>query len=69
MERKNVNAILVDDFEDFLKEKGLYQAYNSGELLCNQCSTVITNDNIAMIFYRAGYKFCCDKTECLEKIQ
>jgi hypothetical protein len=69
MERKNVSAILVDDFEDFLKKNGLYQKYISGELLCDQCRTVITSDNIAMIFYKDGYRFCCDKTECLEKIQ
>lgn len=69
MERKNVNAILVKEFEEFLKAKGLYQAYIAEDLLCSQCNTVITNNNIALISYKEGYQFCCDKAECLEKIK
>ncbi len=69
MERKNVNAILVNEFKTFLKEKGLYEDFTSGKVLCSKCSSSITSENIAMIYYHDDeYRFRCDNTDCLEKI-
>lgn len=69
MERKNVNAILVNEFETFLKDKGFYKDFISGNILCSQCNSPITSENIAMIYFNNGYKFCCDKTDCLEDMR
>ena len=69
MERKNVNAILVNDFEAFLKKQDLYDDFVSGKILCSQCKAPINSENIAMIYYQDGYKFCCDKTDCLEEMR
>jgi hypothetical protein len=66
MERKEVNAVLVKDFEDFLREKGLYDRYESGQLLCEKCGKPITSENIAFIFYKEDYRFCCDNPECMK---
>lgn len=66
MERKSVNAVLVNEFEDFLKEKNLYQKYVDKELLCSKCNQVITSDNIALIYFAGEYKFCCNKKECMD---
>ncbi len=66
MERKSVNAVLVDEFEEFLKEKKLYQKYSSGKLLCSNCGRVITAENIALIYFSDEYKFRCNNKDCME---
>lgn len=65
MERKEVNAVLVSDFEEFLKKKNLFEDFESGKLKCCVCGKSITSDNIAMIFKSDGYTFCCDSNECM----
>ena len=65
MERKLVNAVLVNEFEEFLKEKDLYQNYCTGKLVCAKCGKAITHENIAYIYYSDGYKFCCNNKDCL----
>ena len=67
MERKEINAILVNDFEEFLKTNGLYERFITEELKCSVCEKSITSENIAMIYYSNGYQFCCDNNDCLGK--
>jgi hypothetical protein len=69
MERKNLNAILANEFEDFIKEIDLFQDYISGKILCSECNSPITKENISMIFYRNGFLFLCDNADCLRKME
>lgn len=66
MERKSINAVLVDEFEKILKEKDLYQKYLDGTLTCSKCGQPITDNNIALIYYDNEYKFRCKNRECME---
>ncbi len=68
MERKEVNAILVDDFADFLKANNLFQKFSIGNILCSKCEKSITTENIAIIYFDTEYRFCCDDNRCLEKL-
>ena len=69
LERKEVNAVLLNDFEEFLKRNNLFEKYIAGELKCYVCGKSITSDNIAMIFNADGYKFCCDNNDCIGNIK
>jgi len=66
MRRKELSAILLDDFELFLKINNLFDDYVSGNILCAQCNSPITSQNIAMIYFKYGYKFYCDTPGCLK---
>jgi hypothetical protein len=65
MERKEVHALLLNDFENFLKQNNLYQEFIDGNLKCSVCGKEITSENIALIYFSNGYKFCCDNDNCL----
>jgi hypothetical protein len=65
MERKEIKAILVNDFEDLLRNNDLFEKYTAGELKCSVCGKSITSDNIAMVYFSNGYQFCCDNNDCL----
>ena len=65
MIRKELDVILEEDFEQFLKENGLFERYINNNLLCAFCSESINNDNIFTIFYDNDFKFCCTKFECI----
>ena len=69
LERKEVNVVLLNDFEEFLKRNNLFEKYTAGELKCHVCGKSITSDNIAMIFNSDGYKFCCDNNDCIGNIK
>jgi hypothetical protein len=66
MQRKEVDAILDDDFVEFLKQNGLYEDFQRGALLCHYCNTPITLENISTIFDLDGLKFCCTGSRCIE---
>lgn len=66
MIRKEVDAILEEDFEIFLRDSDLFEQYQNNQLLCSCCSEHITKENIFAIYYDDGFKFCCIKLECME---
>ena len=68
MERKIVNAILNDEFEEFLKINQLYAKFTNNELLCFHCKRPITTENISSIFYQDGPQFCCNEMRCIKQI-
>jgi hypothetical protein len=68
MERKTVNTILTDEFEEFLKINQLYTKFINNELFCFYCKKPITIENISSIFYEDGPQFCCDEMECINQI-
>lgn len=65
MERKIVNAILDNEFEEFLKMNQLYDKFINNEVLCYYCKKPITTKNISAIFYENGLQFCCDEMDCI----
>jgi hypothetical protein len=69
MERKEIQAILSDDFSEFLKSNDLYNSFLKNELHCEFCGQPINENNIAMVFFKENYKFCCNENDCLEKMR
>lgn len=65
MDRKEINALFEDDLIDFLIKNNLLQQFNEGLIKCFYCSKKITQENIAMIFYKNGFEFCCDDLNCI----
>ncbi|MCK5051937.1 MAG: hypothetical protein KAS53_09460 [Candidatus Cloacimonetes bacterium] len=66
MERKEVSAILQDDFIEFLKQNNLYDSYMKKELLCEYCQKPISEYNVFTIYFDTKIKFCCDNEKCIE---
>ena len=68
MKRKIVNAILTNEFEEFLKINQLYTKFINNKLLCYYCKRPVTTENIYSIFYEDGLQFCCDEMGCIDQI-
>jgi hypothetical protein len=68
MERKDVNAILVEEFLELLKEHNLLDDFTNHKIKCSVCSDIINEDNISLIYYDNTYKFCCSKDNCIQKV-
>jgi len=69
MQRKELHAILDEDFISFLQQNSLYDSFSKGEIICGFCGDTITLENIYAIFYTDGYRFCCDKFGCAASFQ
>lgn len=66
MQRKELDAILIEDFITFLKQSDLYSKFQEGKLLCSFCNEPITLENIFAVINNDGIKFCCNKSNCME---
>ena len=65
----SIKAVLDDDFVNLLKRLGKYDSIIAGEEKCFFCNTILSLDNITMVFPRDNKVcFCCDKTACTEKL-
>ncbi len=67
MLRKEIEAILEDDFINFLKQNNLLEKFQNKEIECSLCNTPITLDNIFAIYFDQSFKFCCNDFSCAEK--
>jgi hypothetical protein len=65
MQRKELDAILDDDFIEFLKQNGLYENFQQGAIVCHYCGSPMTLDNVFAIFNMGGLKFCCVQPRCM----
>lgn len=64
MERIKIGAILDSEFEEFLSNNQLLDEFKNGNIQCSFCNETITLENIAFIFYKDGYQFCCNNKKC-----
>ncbi len=69
MKRKEVGAILADDFVEFLKQTGLYEKFTNSDLTCKICGEIMTLNNIFAIYGSSEIYFCCNKEPCIRSIE
>ncbi len=65
MQRQEVNAVLDDDFLEFLRQNGLFDEFKEGFIHCYYCDTSMTIENVFAILYLDGIKFCCNGSHCM----
>lgn len=63
--KKEIGAILEEDFLLFLDKVKLLDDFKDRKIKCEKCKETISKDNISLIYYENGYKFVCCKSECL----
>lgn len=68
MQRKEIPAIIEDDFLIFLKENGLFERFQNGEMKCFYCHKTLNENNISAIFNNNGIQFCCDDIQCIDNL-
>ena len=65
-----INAVLDTDIENLLKKTNQYENIVEGKVLCKNCQTIITPQNIGIINPNKSsdenvvLEFYCDKLEC-----
>jgi hypothetical protein len=65
MQRKEISAIIENDFLQLLKDSNLIEKYQNKELLCCNCKEPIVENNIFAMFYENELQFCCNKAACV----
>lgn len=68
-EKKQVNAIHEKDLEGVIRNIGLWQKLEGGELKCKFCKTTITLENLYSIIPESGmFNTICDRPECIAQL-
>jgi hypothetical protein len=68
----NVNAILDIDMEDLLRRANQYDSIIAGNVVCENCGTIITIQNIGIIKPQKNtnneilLEFYCDRLDCTQ---
>lgn len=68
MERKEINAISIEELKAFLIEKGIFDKFEKKDYKCEKCSKQVTFDNIVSIGKKNNeYVFRCNCFEIKEQ--
>jgi len=66
MKEDTIKAVHDDDIEEFFKSLDVYEDFISGKLVCYNCGTTITKENLYSIFPKNDeVTICCDNPECI----
>jgi hypothetical protein len=65
--KKIIRTIYHKDVNSTFNQLGLNAEFNKGEILCNRCSSIITEQNFRGVYKCDGkLKFICDKPQCFD---
>ena len=65
-EYKSLNAVHVDDLDNFLDAVGLLTGFKAKALKCKFCKNVVTKENIYSVISDSNqYKLVCSKAQCV----
>ena len=69
-EKVTVTALLKKDLREYVKNLGLSQALEKGEITCEVCHDPLNLDSIGAIYYEEHMpKFTCSKMICYQEIK
>lgn len=69
LKKHKIHAIHDYNLKEFLKNIGLLEAIEEGELRCSICGSVIDKDNFQCAYPLEGrIEVCCDKLECFQGV-
>ncbi len=67
-QRQRVKAVHEDDLEALLRSLGLLESVLSGQAVCSFCGSVMTLDNLRLVFPQRGrVSLCCDALACVQR--
>lgn len=66
---QDINAIHSRDLDKFLRQVGLLEQFNAGQVTCKFCKGAITRENLYSILPESGaFNFICERGECVRKL-
>lgn len=65
-ENKQVSAVHERDLDNLLTRFGVKEKFDSGQMKCKFCGTVVTRENIHSVLPESGeVSVICDKPKCI----
>jgi aspartate carbamoyltransferase regulatory subunit len=68
MEKETLKTLHETDLEEYLQRIGILDEVKREAVKCKFCGTIITLDNIHVLFPESGQvKFVCDNPKCIKE--
>lgn len=67
---KEILAVHEKELKEYLKNLGILEKMEKGEVFCYFCQEKITFENLYCLFpYEGEIKMCCNKIDCIKKVK
>lgn len=66
---EKIRAVHDVDLDKLMKNLGVLERFNNGDLRCSTCGKTITRENLGCFYAEENeVKVCCVDIECFEKV-